>query len=300
MAVPNEAQIVYDLFVAMNASYTAGVSAATPQWSMIATEIPSTGAANYYGWMKDIPGIQEWVTDRQLVALGAHGYAIENKTWETSITVKRENIEDDQIGIYAPIATKFGEDVALFPDQLAFGLLKDGFNTLCWDGQNFFDTDHPFETATPGTFSNVVGDPAATGAPWFLVDNTQILLPIIFQERRPFALEFVGADSEYAFFQNKVAMGPDGRHGYGFGLPQTAVGSKETLNAANFEAGKLLMASYKETDGETPLGTMARLLVVGPSNESAAREILDRANLENGESNINYKNVELHISPYLP
>ncbi len=45
---------------------------------------------------------------------------------------------------------------------------------------------------------------------------------------------------------------------------------------------------------------MARLLVVGPSNESAAREILDRANLENGESNINYKNVELHISPYLP
>lgn len=295
-----QAQIVEALTVGASSAFVEGLSVTTPTWNKIATKVGSTGSAENYGWLKDLPGIKEWVGARMLVELGSHGYQIPNKTYEASIVIKREDLEDDAIGKYGVISNGWGRKIGLFPDQNCYGLLKNGFSTLCFDGQYFFDTDHPFETATPGTFSNVVGDPAATGAPWFLVDNTQILLPIIFQERRPFALEFVGADSEYAFFQNKVAMGPDGRHGYGFGLPQTAVGSKETLNAANFEAGKLLMASYKETDGETPLGTMARLLVVGPSNESAAREILDRANLENGESNINYKNVELHISPYLP
>ena len=92
-------------------------------------------------------------------------------------------------------------------------------------------------------------------------------------------------------------------HGYGFGLPQTAVGSKETLNAANFEAGKLLMASYKETDGETPLGTMARLLVVGPSNATEAKKLLNaELILEGGAavSNIHVGSLTLLVSPYLP
>ena len=29
------------------------------------------------------------------------------------------------------------------PDELIFNLLKNGFTSPCFDGQNFFDTDHP-------------------------------------------------------------------------------------------------------------------------------------------------------------
>lgn len=295
-----QAQIVEALTVGASSAFVEGLNFTTPTWNKIATKVPSTGSAENYGWLQDLPGIKEWVGDRMLVTLGSHGYQIANKTYEASIVIKRDDLEDDNIGKYGVISNGWGRQIGLFPDQMSYGLLKNGFSTLCFDGQNFFDTDHPLETPVPSTFSNIVGDPLATGSPWFLVDNTQILLPILFQERRAFALEFVGADSEYAFFQNKVAMGPDGRHGYGYSFPQTAVGSKAPLDKASFEAGKLLMAGYKKTDGETPLGTMARLLVVGPSNESAARNILDRLTLENGESNINYKNVELVISPYLP
>ena len=137
-----------------------------------------------------------------------------------------------------------------------------------------------------------------TGAPWFLLDNSQILMPVIFQERRPFALEFIGATSEYAWFNNMVAQGVDGRHGYGFGFPQTAIGSKAALTEANFEAGKQLLAGMKKSNG-TPLGTMATTLVVGPSNEAAARKIIQREYLDNGESNIYYNNVEIVVSRYL-
>ncbi|MGL5665204.1 MAG: Mu-like prophage major head subunit gpT family protein [Shewanella sp.] len=44
---------------------------------------------------------------------------------------------------------------------------------------------------------------------------------------------------------------------------------------------------------------MATTLVVGPSNESAARKLIAREFLENGESNIYYNNVEIVVSRYL-
>lgn len=103
---------------------------------------------------------------------------------ENSIRVKRENIEDDQIGQYSVIAQAFGQQVAEFPDTLSFPLLVAGFTTLCFDGQNFFDTDHPM---AGGTYSNIVGDIATDkGEPWFLIDESQVLKPILYQKRRAF------------------------------------------------------------------------------------------------------------------
>ncbi|WP_196215745.1 Mu-like prophage major head subunit gpT family protein, partial [Vibrio cholerae] len=165
---------------------------------------------------------------------------------------------------------------------------------------NYFDTDHPLETTPATTFSNVIGDPSTdTGSPWFLIDDMQIIKPIIYQERRPLVLQFVGATSEYAWFNNMVAQGVDGRAGFGFSFPQIAIGSKADLTEANFEAAKVKLASMKKTNG-TPLGTMATKLIVGPSNEAAARKIISREFLDNGESNIYFNNVEIVVSRYLP
>ena len=293
------AQILEALTVSMSAAYTRGLNTITPQWDKIATKVPSSGSSNFYGWLKDLPGIVEWTGPRMLVELGSHGYQIQNKTYEASITIKREDVEDDQIGKYSVVSEGFGKEAALFPDQNCYGLLAAGFSTLCYDGQNFFDTDHPLETTPATTFSNVVGDPLTdTGNPWFLIDDTQVVKPIVFQDRRPFDFQTMNATSEYTWFNNKFAAGVDGRHGYGFGFPQTAIGSKAALDEANFEAAKTKLANMKKSNG-TPIGTMARVLVVGPSNEAAARKLIKREFLDNGESNIYFNNVEIVVSPYL-
>lgn len=295
-----QAQIIEILTVGSNAAFVEGLNTVTPQWDKIATKVTSSGSSELYGWLKDLPGVEEWVGDRMLKELGSHGYQIPNKTFEASIKIKREDLEDDKIGKYSVLARAWGRQTQLFPDKESYGLLAAGFSTLCYDGQNYFDTDHPLETTPASTFSNVVGNPDTdTGAPWFLLDNTQILMPVIFQERRPFALDFIGATSEYAWFNNFVAQGVDGRHGYGFSFPQIAIGSKAALSETNFEAGKQLLAGMKKTDG-TPLGTMATTLVVGPSNEAAARKIVTREFLDNGQSNIYYNNVEIVVSRSLP
>lgn len=294
-----EAQILEALTVSMSAAFTRGLGVDQPLYPQIATSVPSSGSSNFYGWLKDLPGLVEWTGDRQLKELGSHGYAVPNKTFESSVKIKREDVEDDQIGKYSVLAEAFGREAALFHDKQLFALLKAGFSTLCYDGQNFFDNDHPMDTTPASTFSNVVGTPGTdTGEAWFLLDTTQIIKPLIVQERRPFAFEQQNASSEYAWFNNHFAAGVDGRAGYGYGFPQTAIGSKADLTDANFQKALDALAAMKKADG-SPIGVRGTLLVVSQGNEAAARKILMREYGANGESNIYFKRCDLLVSRWL-
>lgn len=291
------AEVLHALTTALSAAFTKGVGRVNPLYRLIATVIPSSGASNTYGWVEDFPTIKEWIGARQLKELAQAGYVITNKTWENSVKVKREKIEDDQIGQYSVIAEQLGRDTTIFPDKLSFELLCKGFDTLCWDGQYFFDTDHPVGASTK---SNVVGDPATdTGEPWFLIDATHALLPIIYQERRPF--NFIALDdltSERVFLQNEFAYGTDGRSNVGFGFWQTCVGSKAALNKANYEAAVSAMMGITDSNGE-PLGMNPTLLVVGKNNRGAAKALIEAVTADGGGSNIYYKDVDLLVSPYV-
>ncbi|EQB9053885.1 Mu-like prophage major head subunit gpT family protein, partial [Vibrio cholerae] len=248
---------------------------------------------------KDLPEIKEWVGDRQLADIGKHGYQILNKTFESSISVKREDVEDDQIGQYSIIAQRFGDQSAMFPDKLAYPLLVAGFTTLCYDGQNFFDTEHPLDTTPATTFSNVVGDPSTdTGSPWFLLDTSQVLKPVIYQNRRPFVFKNMNPNEEYTWFNNKLVAGVDGRCNVGFSFPQLAIGSKAALTEANYEAAIQLMGAMKRADG-TPLGVRPTTLVVGYQNRASAKKLIDRMLIEGGDSNPYYKDVEIVVSPFI-
>ncbi|MFN1515310.1 Mu-like prophage major head subunit gpT family protein [Vibrio owensii] len=294
-----EAQVIEALFASMNAAFVRGVEAAKPQWNTVASEVPSSGASNLYGWLKDLPEIKEWVGDRQLADIGKHGYQVLNKTFESSISVKREDVEDDQIGQYSIIAQRFGDQSAVFPDKLSFALLVAGFSTLCYDGQNFFDTDHPLETTPASTFSNVVGDPSTdTGSPWFLLDTSQVLKPVIYQNRRPFVFKNMNPNEEYTWFNNKLVAGVDGRCNVGFSFPQLAIGSKDALTEANYEKAIELMGEMKRADG-TPLGVRPTTLVVGYKNRAAAKKLIERMLIEGGDSNPYYKDVEIVVSPFI-
>ncbi|EFD5448965.1 Mu-like prophage major head subunit gpT family protein, partial [Shigella flexneri] len=210
-------EILHALTTCLSAAFTRGLSGVEPQWNRIASEVPSSSASNTYGWMKDLPDIKEWVGERQLATLDGYGYTITNKLWESSIRVKREHIEDDQIGQYSITAERYGRMTAVFPDKLCYALLCAGFNTLCFDGQNFFDEDHPLGD---GTYSNVVGTPASDkGEPWFLIDESQVLKPIIWQTRRAFKFEALDdLNSEHTFKNHEFLYGVDGRCNAGFGF----------------------------------------------------------------------------------
>lgn len=284
------------------AAYDAAVSEA--QYQRLATIVPSTTASNTYGWLGDFPDFREWVGDRVARDMAAHGYSISNKDFESTVSVKRTDIEDDQIGIYAPMMAHMGRMAALFPDRLVFDLLKAGDSTLCYDGQNFFDTNHPVYPNVDGTgtaqlVSNMDVPATNPGPAWYLLDTRNVIKPIIFQDRKkPVFTAMTRSDDEAVFTSNIYRYGVDMRCNVGFGFWQQAFMSKQPLTAENFNNAYARMMRMT-ADGGRPLGIKPNILVVPPELRAAALDIATAERLANGQTNINRGVVDVIVSERL-
>ena len=125
---------------------------AKPMWPKIATEIPSTSSQNDYTWIKDgWPSLRKWIGDKVVKYLSAGKYVIQNEPYESTIGVKRDDLKDDNYGIYSAIASGEGQAAAAWPDEMIADLANGVFTTDCFDGQPMCDTDHPVAN---GTVSN--------------------------------------------------------------------------------------------------------------------------------------------------
>ena len=120
----------------------AQLEAQNPKWAIIAMLVTSTTSQNDYGWLNDIPGMREWIGERQVQSLSDSSYSIKNKSFELTVSVQRENIEDDNIGLYSPMFQQLGYAVAYSPDEIIFDLLRRGFEERCYDGKTFFAANH--------------------------------------------------------------------------------------------------------------------------------------------------------------
>jgi phage major head subunit gpT-like protein len=286
------------LYRGFNAAFQAGFTGVSPMWNRVATLVPSGTKTEDYGWLGKIPQMREWIGDRHIQNLKLHSYSIKNKKFESTVGVNRDDIEDDSLGVYTPLFQTLGQNASEHPDQLVFALLAAGFTTLCYDGQYFFDTDHPVILAD-GSESSVSNYQAGNGNPWFLLDTRRPLKPLIYQERKK--PNFVAMDKETdanVFMKNEYLYGVDNRCNVGFGFWQQAYASKDVLDPANFEAAYDAMGQFKGDHG-APLGVRPDLLVVGPSNASAGRRIVQAQLISGGDSNINYNRVQLLEVPWL-
>lgn len=264
----------------------------------VAMTVSSTVASNTYGWLASMSGMREWVGSRVIDNISEASYTIANRHFEKTVGVDRNDIEDDNLGNYGPMFAMMGDLAASFPETLTWDLLKAGFATNCWDGQFFFDTDHPVidKDGVATTYANTDG---GAGTPWFLLCTNRPLKPIIYQERK--APMFVSKDRESddnVFDQRRFVYGVDMRCNVGYGLPQLAWGSKQTLNGANYGIARAGLAGMKG-DGGRPLGLMPNLLVVPPALESAGRQLLNSEYGTGGITNEWKGTAELLVVPWL-
>jgi phage major head subunit gpT-like protein len=286
------------LYRAFNTAFQSGFAGVSVFWPKIATLVPSGAAQEDYGWLGDIAAMREWIGDRVINSIKQHVYAIKNKSFELTQGVDRDKIKDDQVGIYTPLFQLMGDSAAKHPDELIFALLAAGFATLCYDGQYFFDTDHP--VLVNGESTSVSNYQAGSGNPWYLLDCSRPLRPLIFQQREKMKFAALDQDRDLNVFMRKEFLyGIDCRDNAGFGFWQMAFASKSELDPANFEAAYDGMMALKKDNGQ-PLGVKPTLLVVGATNASAGRKIVEAQLINGGESNTNWKRVELLECPYLP
>lgn len=273
--------------------------AAKPQADRITSRVPSGQKEQKYGWLGKLPDVREWIGKRVVQNISESDYAIKEKKFELTVGVDRDDIETDNLGHYSLLFQQIGESTQTKPERLVWDLLKAGFATNCYDGQFFFDTDHPVLDAD-GNIVSVANTDGGAGTPWFLLDVNRVIKPIILQVRRDFG-KLVAKDrdtDDNVFDENEYVYGVDARMNVGYSFWQLAWGSKQTLDAAHYGTARAALGGMKGDYGR-PLGITGNLLVVPPSLESAGRKILNSENAAGGETNEWKVTAELLVVPWL-
>lgn len=260
-------------YVAFKTIFNDAFQTAPSDYTRVAMDATSSTSIEDYKWLGKTTRFRKWVGDRVIQNLSAHSYLIKNEPFENTVGVDRDDIEDDKLGIYTPMLAQLGYDARAHPDELIFPLLSRGFESTCYDHQYFFDTDHPVVAADGSTVSVSNMQPGA-GAPWFLLDVTKPVRPLIFQKRRDYSFVSMDAPNDEAVFNRKqYRYGCDARVNAGYGLWQMAFGSKAELNEANLSAAIAAMRSFKGDQGR-PLNVRPSLLVVPPHLDHAAKKLV--------------------------
>lgn len=151
--IVNQANL-HGLTVGYSTAFNKSFDTTQSNYQKVATVVPSTTGEQDYKWLGQMPGMREWIGEREVQALAAYDYLIKNKKFEMTIGVPRDDIEDDKYGVYTPLFSNMGEAAALQPDELVFGAMMSGFNEKCYDGLSFFNTAHKVGDATYSNRSN--------------------------------------------------------------------------------------------------------------------------------------------------
>ncbi|WP_281825597.1 Mu-like prophage major head subunit gpT family protein [Jannaschia rubra] len=299
--IVNEANIEL-AFKGFKTRYTDAFTAAPVFWDRIAMTIQSGSRDETYGWLGQFPQMREWLGGERVVkALEAHGFTIANRKYEATVGIKREDFADDNLGVYAPVISEMGHRARQHPEELIFKLLSQGTTTVCYDGQNFFDTDHPAvdEDGAEILVSNVdlTGDP---GSPfWYLMDTSRAIKPMIWQEREAYDFQYLmDRNDTRVFMTDQYLYGVRARVNAGFGLWQLAYASNASLTADNYAKARSALSKMRGDQGRI-MGIRPTTLVVPFDLEADGQQIVNATLNTGGGSNPWAGTAELIVTPYL-
>ena len=140
-------------------------------------ETPSETAAMQHIFLGDLPAFRAWTSDRRIGQTQAHKIFIPNRDWASGIEIHRNNILDDQLGLFMPNIAQLPAKaerhkgqyitealIAGFGTAPNFGALTDPAAVLpdgtCYDGGDFFSTTHALEggPSQSNLITNALGD----------------------------------------------------------------------------------------------------------------------------------------------
>jgi phage major head subunit gpT-like protein len=151
-------QAVIDLSAEFNQDFQAAFAVRGPQslWMEKAYRVPSSARKGVYSWVADQPDMRKWYGERVIHNFVSRSVELENEDWEYTFEVDRKDIEYDNLGVYADRGRIAGDVAGRWYDKVVTDAMIAGTTTLCFDGQYFYDTDHPvnFDVSSAGTYSN--------------------------------------------------------------------------------------------------------------------------------------------------
>ncbi len=150
------------VFINLKTIFNKAFDAAPSLWEKTTMKVPSGSSQNDYAWLSRFPKMRKWLGDKVIKQLAAFKYTIVNDDWEATVEVDRNDVDDDNIGIYAPQAQEAGFSAKQLPDEIDAELKNNAFENLCYDGQFFYDTDHEVAGASVSNLGTATLSAATT------------------------------------------------------------------------------------------------------------------------------------------
>lgn len=148
----------------------------TPDWTAIAMEVESQTESETYEHLTGLPGMREMIGEAKLQDLATAGFTVKNKEWESTVAVKRADIERDTLGLYRPNMAELATNARNHPHVLVASLLANGFTALDYTGLAFFAADKPYnplDKSKGAAKFTTLGSGALT-APNFIIARTAL------------------------------------------------------------------------------------------------------------------------------
>lgn len=118
----------------------------------VAMTMVVSGAATVHGWMNQVPGMKEWIGERQINNISVGKLTATNRDFESTISVPRNDIEDDQYGVFSPLMSAMGAAAQELWMELAMNALI--LNGSWADGNPFFCTGRVLNAELGVSISN--------------------------------------------------------------------------------------------------------------------------------------------------
>lgn len=158
----------------------------------IATVVNTTMPVQKYAWLGATPPMREFLDERRPQGLSEYAISIEDKVFESTISVDRRAIEDDQLDMIRLRIRDLASRVSQHRHQIVVQSLLGGATGIAYDGLSFFNSAHigygtstysntTTSTLSAGTLatgiSNMMQLPDDTGVPLGIVPDTLVVGP---------------------------------------------------------------------------------------------------------------------------
>lgn len=142
----------------LNASFQQAMSLPIDErLSKLMMPMTSNGRQENMAWMENVGQLREVIDEVTIDGVYKSNFSIVNKTYAKAISVRRDDLDDDQIGGALASVAALTVRARMFPQKLLIDRLIDGTSAtlgLCYDGGAFFKTTH--STGDSGSQSNLL------------------------------------------------------------------------------------------------------------------------------------------------
>ena len=135
------------VFTGLSTQFHNALQAVPTEYLDTTMTVPSSGAGVDYAWLSRFPKMRQWVGDKHIKQLKLGNYYVKNLDWETTIAVDRNDIEDDQLGIYNAQAQMAGQSAGELYGDIITDLKNNAFTGLGMDGVAYYSDSHVLTNA---------------------------------------------------------------------------------------------------------------------------------------------------------